>query len=77
MTTPDDIVTRLRAQSAFNKNHRFGDLLDDWAGEAADEIERLRFLVYRWETCQMVTEGLCGWDSEQTLCNSCKAGRHD
>jgi hypothetical protein len=38
----DDIVTRLRLLSASQKAHRFGDLLDDWSGEAADEIKRLK-----------------------------------
>jgi hypothetical protein len=38
----DDIVTRLRKLSLFNKASRFGDLLEDWPGEAANEIERLR-----------------------------------
>lgn len=38
----DDIVTRLRLLSASQKAHRFGDLMEDWSGEAADEIERLR-----------------------------------
>lgn len=38
----DDIVIRLRVLSASQKAHRFGELLDDWSGEAADEIERLR-----------------------------------
>ena len=41
----DDIVTQLRLLSASQKLHRFGDLLDDWPGEAADEIERLRTLL--------------------------------
>ena len=41
----DDIVTRLRRLSERNKASRFGDLLEDWSGEAADEIERLRDLV--------------------------------
>jgi hypothetical protein len=41
----DDIVTRLRKLSLFNKASRFGDLLEDWPGEAADEIERLRKIV--------------------------------
>jgi hypothetical protein len=49
----DDIVTRLRLLSASQKAHRFGDLLDDWSGEAADEIERLneqnRLLRYSLE----------------------------
>jgi hypothetical protein len=38
----DDIVTRLRRLSERNKASRFGDLIEDWSGEAADEIERLR-----------------------------------
>ena len=48
----DDIVTRLRLLSASQKAHRFGDLLDDWSGEAADEIEHLRnsyFLLKQWK----------------------------
>ncbi len=45
----NDIVTRLRLLSASQKAHRFGDLLDDWSGEAADEIERLRKERIRWE----------------------------
>jgi len=38
----DDLVTRLRLQSKALKLHRFGDIMDDWYGEAGDEIERLR-----------------------------------
>ena len=38
----DDIVTRLRVVSAKPKTNYFGDLLENWASEAADEIERLQ-----------------------------------
>jgi hypothetical protein len=44
----DDIVTRLRRLSERNKASRFGDLLEDWSGEAADEIEYLRKERDRW-----------------------------
>jgi len=44
----DDIVTRLRRLSERNKASRFGDLIEDWSGEAADEIERLRTQRDRW-----------------------------
>jgi len=43
----DDIVTRLRRLSERNKASRFGDLLEDWSGEAADEIEHLQAEVSR------------------------------
>jgi len=46
----DDIVTRLRLLSASQKAHRFGDLMEDWSGEAADEIERLRA---EYEHCRL------------------------
>lgn len=72
----DDIVTRLREQ-----NHEWlteGDVYkQNWQlwNEAADEIERLRAELKRWQTCEMVTESMCGWDSEKTYCDTCKAVR--
>jgi hypothetical protein len=58
----DDIVKYLRlSQTRFNRH-----------AEAADEIERLRALLYRWQNCEMVVDGLCGWDSKKTMCPSCK-----
>jgi hypothetical protein len=46
----DDIVTRLRRLSERNKASRFGDLLEDWSGEAADEIERLQAEIAKLKT---------------------------
>jgi hypothetical protein len=65
----DDIVTRLRSTA-----HTGGALIGP---EAADEIERLRALLYRWENCEEVIDGLCGWDSEKTLCADCKEVKND
>jgi hypothetical protein len=64
----DDIVTRLRKKYS-------GQL--PICLEAADEIERLRALLYRWENCEKVIDGLCGWDSEKTLCAECKDVKND
>ena len=74
----DDIVTRLREEHAnfrvvvgVNQNI----VLNSLYTEAADEIERLRAELKRWQTCEMVTESICGWDSEKTYCDACKAVR--
>lgn len=40
--------------------------------EAADEIERLRGLVHRWETCKLVVESLCDMDNPESFCDTCK-----
>ena len=73
----DDIVTRLREDFCD-----FGQWENSCTPEdrcpcclAADEIERLRTDLKRWENCEMVTESVCGWDSEQTYCDTCKAVR--
>ena len=67
----DDIVTRLRDYLAI-VDHAF---VWNELSEAADEIERLRAELKRWQTCEMVTESMCGWDSEKTYCDTCKAAR--
>ena len=67
----DDIVTRLRDYLAI-VDHAF---VWNELSEAADEIERLRAELKRWQTCEMVTESMCGWDSEKTYCDTCKAVR--
>lgn len=42
---------------------------------AADEIQRLKKELHRWETCAMVVDNLCGWDTENTLCEWCEANQ--
>ena len=59
----DDIVTRLREKYS-------GQL--PIVLEAADEIERLRALVNRWETCELVAESLCDMDNPESFCDTCK-----
>jgi hypothetical protein len=56
----DDIVTRLRAKY-------LGQL--PICTEAADEIERLRKIINRWETCKVVYDNLCEFDE---MCKACK-----
>ncbi len=56
----DDIVTRLRKKY-------LGQL--PICLEAADEIERLRKIINRWETCKMVYDNLCEPDE---LCEACQ-----
>ena len=67
----DDIVTRLR-EEVDDEFLSYRNVL-----EAADEIERLRGLLYRWENCEQVIDALCGWDSEKTLCAECKDVKND
>jgi hypothetical protein len=55
----DDIVKYLRlSQTRFNRH-----------AEAADEIERLRKIINRWETCKVVYDNLCEPDE---MCKACK-----
>ena len=56
----DDIVTRLRSTA-----HTGGALIGP---EAADEIERLRALLHRWEFCKMVYDNLCEIDDPCEMC---------
>ena len=62
----DDIVTRLRI---CTNEYGTGDV----CAEAADEIERLRTELKRWDVCEGVFDQLCGWDTEETFCDKCKA----
>ena len=41
------------------------------------EIERLRLIIHRWDSCEQVSGQLCGWDSERTLCQFCKVTEHE
>ena len=74
----DDIVTRLR--ESHEQSAKYPRLLlseIEALTKAADEIERLRGLLYRWENCEQVIDALCGWDSEKTLCAECKDVKND
>jgi hypothetical protein len=64
----DDILSRLRNYDFM----RDGDFPEVIMAEAADQIERLRTLLHRWENCEQVIDALCGWDSEKTFCEPCK-----
>ena len=70
----DDIVTRLRAGDPLCRD---GHIYEVWAIEAANEIQRLRLIVHRWNSCEQVSGELCGWDSEKTLCQFCKVTDHE
>jgi hypothetical protein len=61
----DDIVTRLRLWASVTD----GDHVIEELHRAADEIERLRKIINRWETCKMVYDDLCEPDE---LCKACK-----
>ena len=64
----DDIVTRLRAKYS-------GQL--PICTEAADEIERLRQLLWKYENCEMVTEVPCEPDWVGGECDTCKEHHDD
>jgi hypothetical protein len=70
----DDIVTRLANLADKFKDGELEMLYSDYETvcDAWREIERLRALLSRWQNCEMVVDGLCGWDSEETMCQSCK-----
>ena len=87
----DDIVTRLRNSFTTKDYPMLKDHCEscaipkEWGGhwgnclydQAADEIERLRLIVHRWNSCEQVSGELCGWDSEKTLCQFCKVTDHE
>lgn len=64
----DDIVTRLREWSNELYPAPYGGCME----HAAEEIERLRALLRRWENCELVCESLCEKDNPQSFCNACK-----
>jgi DNA polymerase/3'-5' exonuclease PolX len=68
----DDIVTRLREAANYVETDGNTWAADD-CRDAADEIERLRAELKRWEVCEIVFDSLCGWDTEETFCDKCKA----
>lgn len=58
----DDIVKYLRlSQTRFNRH-----------AEAANEIERLRATLKRWENCELIAESLCLLDDDESVCDTCK-----
>lgn len=58
----DDIVKYLRlSQTRFNRH-----------AEAANEIERLRAKLKRWENCELIAESLCLLDDDESVCDTCK-----
>jgi hypothetical protein len=59
----DDIVTRLRNYDFL----RDGDYPEVWMNEAADEIERLRNELRKWETTPPNTM-VCVKHGEQFMC---------
>lgn len=72
--TEQDITDRLK--SLIGANYATWDIdVDNAMQESIEEIERLRAELKRWQTCEMVVEEVCGWDSEQTYCDTCKAVR--
>ena len=64
----DDLAKRLREKYA-------GQL--PICTEAADEIERLRQLLWKYENCEMVTEVLCNPDWVGGECDICKGHHRD
>lgn len=71
----DDIVTRMRALVPLPLEFADESAPAHLISEAADEIERLRAELKRWDVCELVHDQLCGWDSERTFCDKCKAVR--
>jgi hypothetical protein len=71
----DDIVTRLR-EHALEGIWDFTKCSWDMQ-EAADEIERLRQLLWKYENCEMVTEVPCNPDWVGGECDICKGHHRD
>lgn len=69
----DDIVTRLR-EIADSEVYR-ADISVSKLYEAADEIERLRELLWKYEHCEMVCESPCDIDWEDGECETCDKHR--
>lgn len=72
----NDIAFRLRLQAKVSNlyeiQHPHMVRIPTIYEEAADEIERLRALVNRWETCELVAESLCDMDNPESFCDTCK-----
>ena len=67
-----DIVKRLLDAYEDMRTGSRNDLKD-----AADEIERLRAVIRRWETCELVAESLCEMDNPESFCDTCKEAVSD
>jgi hypothetical protein len=68
----DDIVTRLRDKASQIRcvvGVNTSVIIPMLELEAADEIERLRKIINRWETCKVVYDNLCEPDE---MCKACK-----
>jgi hypothetical protein len=71
------IVKQLRAVAVAHESGLKGSIVLTSLADAADEIERLRLIIHRWNSCDQVSGELCGWDSEKTLCQFCKVTDHE
>lgn len=70
----DDIVTRLRLWATVEG----GDSqITDELHNAADEIERLREQLWKYQNCEMICESYCEPDWDDGECDTCARHRNE
>ena len=70
----DDIVTRLRKALQYEDGYQM-TIAPEAVAAIANEIERLRELLWKYEHCEMVCESPCDLDWEDGECETCDKHR--